>query len=262
MGWVVGVRMIDRWKETSWILGMLKHLLAQEEGMARARRKMIAGAMECREGSRSTHFHDNHARSEKPFRFSPPGLTGFSGPGGYLRVESSAENLDSHFLSFFGVVTMEVIFQPVLRDTECELRGGTSGTSSSVGGSIGTRDGAGAVDGRLRIGRRNLGEVLAFSLSDGWLGALGLRRVNVSFPTPALIGVEGELRARPADRGRTGVISCGFPFSCIVDGRFLPDAVPKFCRVSVRFVAVDGRRSGFRLLLLFCVAELVDVDSC
>lgn len=255
--------MIEGQKETSWILGMLKHLVAQEEGMTRARRKkMIASAMKCREGSRSTHFHDKNARSEKPLRFSPPGLMGFSGPGGYLRVESSAENLDSHFLpslSFFGVVTMEVIFQPVARDTERELRGGTSGTSSGVGGSIGTRDGDGAVDGRLRIGRRNFGEVLAFSLSDGWLGALGLRGVNVSFP---LIGVEGELRARPADRGRKGVISCGFPFSCIVDGRLLLDADPKFCRVSMWFVAVDGRRPGFRLLLLLCVAELVDVDSC
>ena len=212
-------------------------------------------------GSRSTHFHENNARSEKPFRFSPPGLMGFSGPEGYLRVESSAENLDSHFLpslSFFGVVTMEVIFQPVARDAECEPRGGTRGTSSGVGESIGTRDGDGAVDGRLRIGRRSFGGVLGFSLPDGWLG---LRGVDVSFPTPVLIGVDGELKVRPADRGRKGEISCGFPFSCIVDGRLLLGTDPKFCRESVRFVAVDGRRSSLRLLLLLCVAELVDVDS-
>lgn len=246
--------MVKGQKGTSWILGMLEHLLAQEEGV-------IAGATKCREGSRSTHFHDKNARSEKPFRFSPPGLMGFSEPVGYLRVESSAENLGSRFLpslSFFGVVIMEVILQPAARDTECELTGGTCGASSGVGGSMGNRDGEGAVDGRLRIGRRNFGGDLTFSLSDG---RFGLRGVGISFPTPALIGVEGELRARPADRGRKGVISCGFPFSCIVDGRLLLGTDPKFCRESVWFVAVDGRRSSFRLLLLLCVAELVDVDS-
>lgn len=189
---------------------------------------VIASAAKCREVSKMiVHFHDNNARSEKPFRFSPPGLTAFSEPEGYLRVESSAENLGSHLLlslSFFGVLTIEVIFQPVARDTECELGGGTRGTSSGVGGSMGNKDGDGAVDGRLRMGRRRFGGVLAFSWSDDWLA---LRRLNFSFPKLPLIGVEGELKVRPADRGRSGVISCGFPFSCIVDGRFLLTPRPK-----------------------------------
>jgi hypothetical protein len=207
------------------------------------------------------HFQDNSsARREKPFRFSPPGITAFSGPDGYLREESSAENLGNRLLfslSFFGVLMIEVIFHPVARDTERGLRGGTCGTSSGVGGSMGTRDGDGAVDGRLRMGR-SFGEGLTPPLSGDWLA---LRRVNVSFPEPPLIGVEGELNARPADRGRSGEISCGFPLSCIVDGRFLLATDPKVGRESTRLIAADGRGSCLRLLLLLCVVTLVAVDG-
>lgn len=207
------------------------------------------------------HFQGNRARSEKPFRFSPRAPI-FSEPEGYLRVESSAENLGSFLLpslSFLGIPMIEVIFQPVACDMECEVRGGTRGTSSSgVGGSMGSRDGDGAVYGRLRMGRRSFGGVLAFSLSgDG----LALGRTNVSFPEVPLIGVEGELKARPADRGRRGVVSCGFPFSCIVDGRFLLATDSNIDRESIRFVALDGRSSCFRLLLLLCVVALVAVDG-
>lgn len=123
-------------------------------------------------GAESTHFQDNNnARNEKPFRFSLPGLSVFSDRG-YLRVESSAENLGSRLfpsLSFFGIPMIEAIFQPVACDMECGVRGGTCGTSSGVGGSIGTREGDGAVDGRLRIGRRSFGGDLMFPLSDDLL---------------------------------------------------------------------------------------------
>jgi len=117
-------------------------------------------------------FHDNRLR-RKPFRFSPPGLSVFSGLEKYLRVVSSAESLGRRFLaslSFFGVLTMEEItFQPVACDMECECEGGTFGTSG-VGANMGTRDGDGAVDGRLRIGRRNFGEVLTLGSFSGVLG--------------------------------------------------------------------------------------------
>lgn len=209
-------------------------------------------------GRESIHLHDNKARSEKPFRFSPPGLSVFSEL--YLREESSAENLGSFLLfslSFFGMPTIEVNFQPVACDIECELRG-TRGTSSGVGGSMGSRDGDGAVDGRLRMGRRSFGGVLAFFLSGC---GPELRGVNISFPDVPLIGVEGELKARPADRGRKGVISCRFPSSCIVDGRFLFAKDPNIGRGSVRCVAVDGRSSCLRLFLLLCVVALVVVDD-
>ena len=98
-----------------------------------------------------------------------------------------------------------------------------------MGDSRGSRDGDGAVDGRLRMGRGSFGGVLEFLSGEG----LALRRVNVSFTKVALIGVEGELKARPADRGRRGVISCRFPFSCIVDGRFLFDTDPDVDRESL-----------------------------
>ena len=104
---------------------------------------------------RSFHFRDNNPRKEKPLRLSP-GLSEFSGLEGYLRVESSAENLGNHFLvslSFFGVLRMEEITpQPVFWDAECGCKGGIRG-SSGEGVSIGTSDGDGAVDGRLRMGR-------------------------------------------------------------------------------------------------------------
>lgn len=122
---------------------------------------------------------------------------------------------------------------------------------------MGTRDGDGAVDGRLRIGRGSFGRALAFLSDDG----LALRRANVSCTKVALIGVEGELKARPADRGRRGVISWRFPLSCIVDGRFLFDTDPEVDRGSPRFVAVDGRSSCFGLPLLLCVVVLVAVDG-
>lgn len=85
--------------------------------------------------------------------------------------------------------------------------------------------------------------------------------MNVSLPEPPLTGVEGELKARPADRGRMGVISCGFPLSCIVDGRFLFDTDPKDGCGSIRIVAVEGRCSCLRLLLLLCVVTLAAVDG-
>jgi len=70
----------------------------------------------------SLYFRDKNPR-RKPFRLSPGGLPVFSEPEGYLRVESSAENLGSHFLvslSFFGTLTMEEIApQPVVCDVEC-----------------------------------------------------------------------------------------------------------------------------------------------
>jgi len=82
--------------------------------------------LNCARG-RAFHLHDNHPR-RKPFRFSPAGLPKFSGPEGYLRVESSAENLGSHFLaslSFFGVLTTEENTpQLAACDMECEWRGG------------------------------------------------------------------------------------------------------------------------------------------
>lgn len=213
-------------------------------------------------GEGSLHFHKSKDRSENPLlRFSPPGLPTFSESEGYLRVESSAENLGSFLLpplSFFGIPMKEVNFQPVARDMEWGLRGGTRGTSSGVGDSMGSRDGEGAVDGRLRMGRRSFGGVFTFSLSGD---SLALRRVNVSFPEVPLSGIEGELKARPADRGRRGAISCGFPFSCIVDGRFLVVTNPRVGRESARFVAVDGRSTCFRLLLPLCVVVVVAVDD-
>ena len=114
------------------------------------------------------HFHDSNPRREKTFRLPPAGLPEFPEPDGDLRGESSAEYLGSRFLASlsFGVPTMELsMFQPVARDTERGCRGGTRG-SSGVDGSIGTSDGDGAVDGRLRIGRRLFGgdlTVLALS---------------------------------------------------------------------------------------------------
>lgn len=151
---------------------------------------------------------------------------------------------------------MEVItLQPAARDVEWEWRGGIWGTSG-VGGSIGISDGDGAVDGRLRIGRRSFGEVLALSVLSGvWLTPRG---EGVAFSKPLLVGIEGELGTRPADRGRSGVISCMLLFSCIVDGRFLLATDPKAGGESPRVVAVDGRISGFGLLW---VATLVAVDG-
>jgi len=146
----------------------------------------------------------------------------FPGPEGYLRVESSAEYLGSRFLSFFGVLTIELItFQPCNPERGC--RGGTWG-SSGVDGSIGTSDGDGAVDGLLRIGRSFGGDLTGFALSGVWLTP---RMGGRSFSGLPLTGVEGELKARPADRGRGRGISCMFPFSCIVEGRFLLGTDPK-----------------------------------
>ena len=84
---------------------------------------------------------------------------------------------------------------------------------------------------------------------------------DLVFSWPPLIGAEGEVRARPADRGRSGVISGAFPFSCIVDGRFLLATDPKVSRESVRVVAVDGRGSCFGLTELLWVVALVAVDG-
>ena len=115
------------------------------------------------------HFRDNNPR-KKPFRFSPPGLSKFSEPEGYLRSASSAENLGSRFLvsfPFFGILIMEEItLQPVACDKECERGVGICETSG-VGGSMGTRDGDGAVDGRLRMGRMNFGVFLRSSFLSG-----------------------------------------------------------------------------------------------
>lgn len=120
------------------------------------------------ESGRASHFRDRNPRKGKPFRFSPAGLSKPS--GGYFRVESSAENLGSRLLaslSFFGVLRMEEItLQPVACDVES--RGGIWGISG-VCASIGTSDGDGAVDGRLRMGRGSFGGVLALWV---WSGVL------------------------------------------------------------------------------------------
>lgn len=147
------------------------------------------------------YFQGNNARSENIFRFSLPGLSVFSEPETYLRGESSTESLGSRFLpslSLFGVLTIEVnTLQPVACDMERELGGGICGTSGG-GESIGTSDGDGAVDGRLRMGRGSFGGVWIL-LSGDWRA---VRRVNVSFARAPLVGAVGELKARPADRGR------------------------------------------------------------
>ena len=122
------------------------------------------------ESGRAFHFRDNNPR-RKPFRFSPAGLPMFSELEGYLRIESSAENLGNHFLaslSFFGVLTTE---ENILQPVACESRRGIWGTSG-VGASIGTSDGDGAVDGRLRIGRGGFGEVLMLCTLSGVLVTL------------------------------------------------------------------------------------------
>lgn len=124
---------------------------------------------------------------------------------------------------------------------------------------MGSRDGDGAVDGRLRMGRRGfVGVLLPSALPD--LGPTP-RREDASFSKPPLLGVEGVLMARPADRGRSGVISCMFPFPCIVDGRFLLATDPDVGSGSLRVVAVDGRGSRFGLFLLRWVVTLVVVDG-
>lgn len=224
----------------------------------------IAGSCQGGAGGRkSSHFRDNRARKEKPLRLSPDERSVFSELERYPLVESSADDLGNHFLaslSFFGVpMKDEKILQPVACDMECECIGGSCGMPG-VGGSMGSREGDGAVDGRLRIGRRGFGEVLGLSVLPGvWLTPRG---GDTSFFKANLIGAEGELRALPAERGRSGVISCIFLFSCIVDGRFLLATAPKTggCE-SLRPAAVDGRTSCFGPFLLLCVITLVAVDG-
>ena len=161
--------------------------------------------------------------------------------------------------------------QPVARDIEREfIVAGIFGTSG--GGSMGIVAGDGAVNGRLRMGRMGFGDFLTLPpLSSVCVTPW---RVIVSFTTPRL-GASGELRARPADRGRRGVISSNlFWVPWVVDGRLRFATAPKVNRESVRVVvavdgrvsfrvvvAVDGRSSFFRLLPLLWDIMLVAVDG-
>ena len=125
------------------------------------------------ERDENLHFRVNSPR-KKPFRFTPPWPSIFSEPGGYLRAESSAENLGSRLLaslSFFGVLMKEVMMlQPVACDIEREfIVAGILGTSGA-GGSNGTVAGDGAVNGRFRMGRIGFGDFLTLSpLSSVWV---------------------------------------------------------------------------------------------
>lgn len=123
---------------------------------------------------------------------------------------------------------------------------------------MGTRDGDGAVDGRLRMGRRSFGGLFGSPLLGVWVTPW---RVNVSFSGAPLVGAEGVLKARPADCGRRGISSGIFLVPWAVDGRFLLATDPKVGRGSVRLVAVDGRSSCFRLLPLLWLIILVAVDG-
>lgn len=124
---------------------------------------------------------------------------------------------------------------------------------------MGTRDGDGAVKGRLRMGRMNFGAFLTPpSMSGVGVTPWG---VNVSFPEPPLFGVEGVLRVRPADRGRRGMSSNVFMSPWVVDGRFVLATGPGVGRESVRVVAVDGRISFLKLLPLLWVTKLAAIEG-